>query len=91
MKLRTGMAVVHATHSPEEIAASDRVLLLGGGRLLYSGSPRDLLNEEGLCREHGLRMPAVYMLAQELERRGHAVGDMALDPKEVAEQLWASR
>jgi energy-coupling factor transport system ATP-binding protein len=91
LRERLGIAVIHATHRPEEILAADRVLLLGGGRLLFSGTPRELFEETGLCREQGLKPPALYLLDRELERLGRPLGGTPLEAKEVAERLWASR
>lgn len=86
-----GVAVIHATHRPEEILAADRVLLLGEGRLLFSGTPRELFDDEGLCARNGLHPPSIYMLVRELERLGCPLGDAALEAEEVADRLWASR
>jgi energy-coupling factor transport system ATP-binding protein len=86
-----GVTVIHATHHPEEILAADRVLLLGGGQLLFSGAPHELFADARLCGEHGLRPPAIYLLARELKRKGLPVGGAPLQAKEVAERLWASR
>ena len=85
-----GVVVFHATHRPEEMLAADRVLLLEGGRLMFSGSPRELFDDGELCARNGLGPPSVYLLARELERLGRALGDAPLEPKEVAERLWAS-
>ena len=86
-----GITVIHATHRPEEIMAADRVMLLGGGSLLFAGSPDDLFREPELTREHGLRPPAIHLLVRELELRGCPLGNGPWDPEEVAEQLWVSR
>jgi energy-coupling factor transport system ATP-binding protein len=86
-----GIAIIHATHHPEEILAADRVFLLAGGRLVFTGDPRDLFRDTELCAEYGLRPPALYLLALEMERRGRPFEGALLEAKEVAERLWASR
>lgn len=86
-----GVTVIHATHHPEEILAADRVLLLARGRLLFDGEPRELFHAAELCAEQGLRPPALYLLARELERNGYSLAGVPLEAKEVAERLWASR
>ncbi|MEW6552758.1 MAG: ATP-binding cassette domain-containing protein [Actinomycetota bacterium] len=91
LRERLGVAIVHATHHPEEVLAADRVLLLSDGRLAFAGDPYDLFRDAGLCRKYGLRPPALYLLAQEMERRGRPLGRTALGAKEVADRLWASR
>ncbi len=87
----TGVAVVHATHQPEEILAADRVILLGGGRLLFAGTPGELFESPELAEEHGLRPTSIYLLARELDKRGCTLPAANLDAKEVARRLWASR
>ena len=86
-----GITIIHATHRPEEILAADRVLLLGDGHLLYTGSPRELFAESELAEAHGLYPTALFLLARELERQGCALPDVGLEAKEVAERLWALR
>lgn len=86
-----GIAVIHATHRPEEILAADRVALLGSGRLLFMGTPDELFEGQELTDGHGLRPTALYQLARELERRGCPLPGGCLEAKEVAERLWALR
>ncbi len=87
----SGITIVHATHRPEEILAADRVVLLGGGHLFFTGSPHELFAEAGLAGAHGLYPTALYLLTRELERLGCPLPDVALEAKEVAARLWASR
>lgn len=86
-----GIAVIHATHRPEEILAADRVALLGSGRLLFMGTPDELFEGQELTDGHGLRPTALYQLARELERMGCPLPGGSLEAKEVAERLWALR
>jgi ABC-2 type transport system ATP-binding protein len=44
---REGMGVLWATHLIDEIAPTDRVVVLHKGRILYSGSVPGLLNATG--------------------------------------------
>jgi len=85
-----GITIIHATHRPEEIMAADRVALLGGGRLLFDGSPEELFEDRELIAGQGLRAPALFMLARELEARGFPMPRGPLETREVLEHLWAS-
>ena len=86
-----GITVIHVTHRPEEIMVADRVVLLGGGRLAFAGTPDELFRHGETSGEHGLLPPAIYLLVRELELRGRPLGDVPWEPEEVAELLWASR
>jgi energy-coupling factor transport system ATP-binding protein len=85
-----GISVIHATHRPEEMLASDRVVLLAGGRLIFAGPPGELFRQPQLTRGHCINPPALYLLALELERRGHPLAGAPLEAEEVAELLCQS-
>lgn len=38
-----GLTILEATHSPEDIMASDRVIFLGAGRLIFDGGPDEFV------------------------------------------------
>jgi len=86
-----GITIIHATHRPEEILAADRVALLGGGRLLFLGPPHALFEDAELSGGHGLRPTSLHLLARELEKRGYPLPGVAMDTREMAEELWALR
>jgi iron complex transport system ATP-binding protein len=55
----TDQAVVLATHDLELAALSDRVLVLGGGKVAASGRPSDVLTPEVLASALGVRVRRV--------------------------------
>lgn len=83
-----GLSIVHATHSPEEILAADRVALLGGGRLLFEGGPEDLFDNPDFTGGEALRPPAIFDLARHLEKEGFDMPALPREPCEVVESLW---
>ncbi len=51
-----GVTVLYTGHDPETAAISaDTIHLLSGGRLRYSGPPREVLTEEALAAVYGVR------------------------------------
>jgi energy-coupling factor transport system ATP-binding protein len=85
-----GITVIHATHQPEEIMVADRVILLGGGRLLFDGTPDVLFEDAETAAEHGLRIPDLLLLALELEARGYPIPRRPLSAMDIVEEIWAS-
>jgi len=90
LREKTGMTVIHATHQPEEIMACDRVLVLQEGRLVFDGGPGEFFEKGGPATEIGLRPPALFLLARELQAKGIPMPRRVLRAEEVAESLWAS-
>ncbi|MGN7359427.1 ATP-binding cassette domain-containing protein [Paenibacillus sp. SAF-054] len=58
------------THDAEEIAASQRVLVMEGGRLAADVAPQELFRSADLLRRCRMELPFRLQLAQELEKRG---------------------
>jgi energy-coupling factor transport system ATP-binding protein len=65
--LRAGKTVLHVTHHLEELATSDRILVLNGGKLVADETPERLFSDAGLLRENRLVLPVVPRLALELD------------------------
>jgi iron complex transport system ATP-binding protein len=75
--LRGGVAVVLATHDLDAAATGDRVLLLGGGRVVADGTPGEVLTPALLARALGVRVrrhdppdggPPLFQVLGRLER-----------------------
>lgn len=65
-----GLAVVLITHHMQEAAEADKVVVLNRGRIMLSGTPRDVFARASVLRELGLDVPPVTRLADELRRLG---------------------
>ncbi|ABG05070.1 ABC transporter related [Rubrobacter xylanophilus DSM 9941] len=65
-RLRGSRTVLHVTHHLEELLGADRVLVLGGGRLVADLSPAELFADGDLLRENRLLLPPLLRLAREL-------------------------
>lgn len=67
-----GITLVQVTHSMEDAARADRVIVLDQSRLLASGTPDEVFSaeNEGRLAAAGLGIPRSLRVAHELERLG---------------------
>ncbi len=64
---KKGKTVVLVTHDLDFVAEiSDRVLVMGEGRILKIGDAKDVLYEEDLLEKANLRLPSIAKLVKEL-------------------------
>jgi len=70
----SGTTVIEVTHSMEDAAACDEVIVLDQSRLLMRGTPSQVFSPEhkGLLETSGLGLPASLRFALALERDGMA-------------------
>ena len=84
-----GIAVIHVTHSMEEIVEADRVIVMSGGRVLRDGAPRDVFREADVLRAVGLATPQVTELMGRLRARGCGVRPDVLSVDEAFREITA--
>ncbi len=67
-----GITLVQVTHSMEDAARADRVVVLDRSRLMATGTPAEVFSREGAGRlaAAGLGLPRSLRVARELERHG---------------------
>lgn len=70
MKQSGRYTMVSITHDADEILASDRAIVLGGGAVAADLTPGELFRDEALLSACRLIAPYRIRLQQELERRG---------------------
>jgi len=86
---REGISVIHVTHSMEEIAEADRVVVMSDGRILRDGAPRDVFREADVLRAVGLATPQVTELMGRLRDRGCGVRPDVLSVDEALREITA--
>lgn len=64
--LRGSHTILHVTHHLEELVAADRVIVLGGGRVVAETTPIRLLSDPELLEENRLVAPPASSLAASL-------------------------
>jgi energy-coupling factor transport system ATP-binding protein len=62
--------VILVTHIMEEAARADRVAIMSGGRIAFTGTPAEAFSEVSLLESLGLKLPAAAEIASGLRRRG---------------------
>lgn len=73
-----GVTIVQVTHSMEDAARADRVVVLDESRVIADGAPAEVFSPENAARLHacGLGIPRPLAYARELEKGGApALGD----------------
>lgn len=82
------LTVISITHDLDEIALSDRVLVMKEGQVESTATPRELFSREDL-EELGLDQPFVNQVKAALRQSGLPLSDSYLTEKELQDQLWA--
>jgi energy-coupling factor transport system ATP-binding protein len=83
-----GMTVLSITHDLNEVALSDRVLVLKKGKVESVSSPRELFSRGSELVDLGLDIPFSALLTQKLRNKGLIDCEDYLTEKELVEQLW---
>ena len=81
------LTVISITHDLDEIALSDRVLVMKEGQVESTATPRELFSREDL-EELGLDQPFVNQVKAALRQSGLSLPDSYLTEKELQDQLW---
>ncbi|MCY7018266.1 energy-coupling factor transporter ATPase [Streptococcus sanguinis] len=88
IKDKNQLTVISITHDLDEIALSDRVLVMKEGQVESTATPRELFSREDL-EELGLDQPFVNQVKAALCQSGLPLPDSYLTEKELQDQLWA--
>ena len=81
------MTVVSITHDLEEVAMSDRVLVMKKGQVESTSSPRELFSRDDLD-QIGLDEPFTNQLRESLRETGYQLPDGYLTEGELEDKLW---
>jgi energy-coupling factor transporter ATPase len=85
-----GRAIVWSSHSMEEMAeVADRIYVLAEGRVVLEGTSRQVFAQRGLLTAHGLEVPVVAQVMDELARAGCPVSPDVLTLEQAAAALEA--
>ena len=81
------MTVISITHDLEEVAMSDRVLVMKKGEIESTSSPRDLFSRNDLD-QIGLDDPFANQLKHSLSQNGYDLPENYLTESELEDKLW---
>ena len=81
------MTVISITHDLEEVAMSDRVLVMKKGEIESTNSPRELFSRNDLD-QIGLDDPFANQLKHSLSQNGYDLPENYLTESELEDKLW---
>mgnify|MGYP001766006798 CR=1 FL=1 len=82
-----GKTIIYITHYIEEATEADRILVMGGGRIILDGTPREVFSEYDVLNEAGLSVPQATKLYYLLKSSGIDLGEVPVSNADLAEEL----
>ncbi len=87
---KEGITVILITHYMEEVIKADKVFVMDKGRVVMSGSPREVFSRVDEITEIGLSVPQVTLLAEELKKKGVSLPEGLLTCEELVGEICRS-
>ncbi len=87
---KEGITVILITHYMEEVIKADKVFVMDKGRVVMSGSPREVFSRVSEITEIGLSVPQVTLLAEELKKKGVSLPEGLLTCEELVGEICRS-
>ena len=81
------ITILNITHSMEEAARADRVIVINDGKLVLDGSPSEVFSKVELLHSMGLEVPQGNELVTKLRSAGCEIDGDSLTEKECIETL----
>lgn len=86
---QSGATLIWVSSNMDEIAElAERIYVLDDGRVVLSGTPRQLFADPAALRQYGLRVPQVSALAHRLKELGVILPRVPVTVTEAAEDVW---
>jgi energy-coupling factor transport system ATP-binding protein len=86
-----GITVLMVNQETEEIIPyATRLVLMDGGRIVSSGSPREVINQAASLEQAGVKLPQIAEIAMRLKDRGAWDGPLPLTVDDAASALEGS-
>ncbi len=83
-----GMTVIQITHYMEETVEADRIVVMSSGKIVLSGTPKEVFADSELIKKYRLRPPAMKSFFDELRRNGLDLEGDTLTVEEATEALF---
>ncbi|MCM1283190.1 MAG: energy-coupling factor transporter ATPase [Muribaculaceae bacterium] len=84
---KKGVTIVLITHYMEEVVGADYVYVMEKGKILMSGTPRQIFSRVDELRAHRLDVPQMTLVADALRRGGLALPAGILTREELVEHI----
>ncbi|HFH8740985.1 TPA: energy-coupling factor ABC transporter ATP-binding protein [Streptococcus agalactiae] len=88
IRQKYNLTVISITHDLDEVALSDRVIVMKNGKVESTSTPKALFGRGNRLISLGLDVPFTSRLTAELAANGLDIGTEYLTEKELEEQLW---
>ena len=85
------VTIILITHYMEEVIHADRVFVMDEGKVVMSGTPREIFSRVEQLKALRLDVPQVTLLAWELKKKGFPLPDGILTTQELKEELAKCR
>lgn len=83
------VTVLLITHYMDEVTSADRVIVMDHGKIVLTGTPKEVFSQVETMKQHKLDVPQVTELAYELKRQGMPLPDGILTNEEFIRALLA--
>ena len=81
------VSVILITHYMEEVVDADKVFVMDAGKVVMSGTPREIFSQVERLKELRLDVPQATLLAYELKKKGICLKDGILTQEELIEAV----
>jgi biotin transport system ATP-binding protein len=86
---KTGIGIIHITHSMEDVTSADRVVVMDKGRIAADGTPSDVFRRVGWLKSLGLAPPRITELMWRLCGEGEESGPAVFTIEEALGRIIA--
>ena len=80
------ITIVSITHDISEAVASDKVVVMNKGKVLATGTPKEIFSDEDKLKEVGLQLPFTYKVQHELQKEGYSL-ELVMSTKEMVKEI----
>ncbi|HIZ22523.1 MAG TPA: energy-coupling factor transporter ATPase [Candidatus Blautia faecigallinarum] len=84
---KENVTVILITHYMEEVVHADRVYVMDSGKVVMTGTPREIFSQVETLKQYRLDVPQVTLLAYELKKAGVEIPDGILTTEELVSAL----
>ncbi|MCB8817152.1 energy-coupling factor transporter ATPase [Desulfosporosinus shakirovi] len=84
-----GLGIIHVTHSMEEAALAERVLVMDQGKLIADGNPGEILSRVEWLKTLGLAPPHISELMWQLKKGGEDLSTSIFTIEDAVEEITA--
>ena len=88
---KKGVTIILITHYMEEVIDADFVYVMDQGKVVMTGTPREIFSQVEQLKSHRLDVPQITLLAYELKQAGLPISDGILTKEELMGEIERCR